>query len=69
MGQLGGDRSEQDPHRRTVSAGAGDEQVDPFDLKQVIWAMTTRFRPERDLVLIPNAPASTLDPAHLGVNE
>ncbi len=42
-----------------------DEHVDPFDLKQVIWAMTTRFRPERDLALIPNAPASTLDPAHL----
>ena len=42
-----------------------DEDVDPFDLKQVIWAMTVRFRPERDLAIIPNAPASTLDPAHL----
>jgi len=42
-----------------------DAEVDPFDLNQVIWAMTVRFRPERDLVLIPNAPASTLDPAHL----
>ena len=42
-----------------------DEDVDPFDLQRVIWAMTVRFRPERDLVLIPNAPASTLDPAHL----
>ena len=42
-----------------------DEDVDPFDLNQVIWAMTVRFRPERDLVIIPNAPASTLDPAHL----
>jgi UbiD family decarboxylase len=42
-----------------------DEDVDPFDLNQVIWAMTVRFRPERDLALIPNAPASTLDPAHL----
>ncbi len=42
-----------------------DEDVDPFDLQRVVWAMTVRFRPERDLVLIPNAPASTLDPAHL----
>ena len=42
-----------------------DEEIDPFDLKQVIWAMTVRFRPERDIALIPNAPASTLDPAHL----
>lgn len=42
-----------------------DDDVDPFDLQQVVWAMTVRFRPERDLVIIPNAPASTLDPAHL----
>jgi UbiD family decarboxylase len=42
-----------------------DEDVDPFDLQQVIWAMTVRFRPERDMAVIPNAPASTLDPAHL----
>lgn len=42
-----------------------DEDVDPFDLSRVIWALTVRFRPERDIVLIPNAPASTLDPAHL----
>lgn len=42
-----------------------DEDIDPFDLQQVIWAITVRFRPERDLVLIPNAPGSTVDPAHL----
>lgn len=42
-----------------------DEDIDPFDLKQVVWAMTVRFRPERDLALIPGAPGSTLDPAHL----
>ena len=28
-----------------------------------MWALTTRFRPERDIVLVPNAPGSTLDPA------
>ena len=27
--------------------------------------MTVRFRPERDVAIIPNAPASTLDPTHL----
>jgi UbiD family decarboxylase len=42
-----------------------DEEIDPFNLQQVIWAMTVRFRPERDLVIIPNAPGSTVDPAHL----
>lgn len=40
-----------------------DEDIDPFDLNEVMWALVTRFRPERDLVLIPNAPGSTLDPA------
>jgi UbiD family decarboxylase len=39
-----------------------DEDIDPFNLNEVMWAIVTRFRPERDLVLIPNAPASTLDP-------
>ena len=40
-----------------------DEDIDPFNLNEVMWALTTRFRPDRDLILIPNAPASTLDPA------
>jgi len=42
-----------------------DEDIDPFDLNEVIWALVTRFRAERDLVLIPNAPGSTIDPAGL----
>lgn len=40
-----------------------DEDIDPFNLNEVMWALNTRFRPDRDLVLIPNAPTSTLDPA------
>lgn len=39
-----------------------DEDIDPFNLNEVMWAVLTRFRPERDLVLIPNTPGSTLDP-------
>ena len=39
-----------------------DEDIDPFNLNEVMWALVTRFRPERDLILIPNAPGSTLDP-------
>jgi 4-hydroxybenzoate decarboxylase len=42
-----------------------DDDIDPFDLQQVMWAITVRFRPERDLVVIPNAPGTTVDPAHL----
>lgn len=40
-----------------------DEDIDPFNLEQVIWAMTVRFRPERDIFIIPNAPGSTADPS------
>jgi UbiD family decarboxylase len=39
-----------------------DEDIDPFNLNEVMWALVTRFRPDRDLTLIPNAPGSTLDP-------
>ncbi|HUL30157.1 MAG TPA: non-oxidative hydroxyarylic acid decarboxylases subunit C [Thermodesulfobacteriota bacterium] len=39
-----------------------DEDIDPFNLNEVMWALVTRFRPDRDLIFIPNAPASTLDP-------
>jgi 4-hydroxybenzoate decarboxylase len=42
-----------------------DEDIDPFDLNEVMWALVTRFRADRDLVLIPNAPGSTVDPASL----
>ena len=42
-----------------------DEDIDPFNLNEVMWALTTRFRPDRDLILIPNAPGSTLDPTGL----
>jgi UbiD family decarboxylase len=40
-----------------------DETVDPFNLSQVMWAMTTRVRPDKDVVLIPNAPGMPLDPS------
>ncbi len=39
-----------------------DEDIDPFNLNEVMWALVTRFRPDRDLILIPNTPGSTLDP-------
>ncbi|MEW6663991.1 MAG: UbiD family decarboxylase [Thermodesulfobacteriota bacterium] len=39
-----------------------DEDIDPFNLNEVMWALVTRFRPDRDLCLIPNSPGSTLDP-------
>jgi UbiD family decarboxylase len=40
-----------------------DEFVDPFNLPQVMWAMTTRVRPDKDVVVIPNCPGMPLDPS------
>jgi 3-polyprenyl-4-hydroxybenzoate decarboxylase len=37
--------------------------IDPYDLNQVEWALSTRFQGDRDLVVIPGAYASRLDPS------
>ena len=40
-----------------------DEFVDPFNLPQVMWALTTRVDPIKDVVIIPNCPGMPLDPS------
>jgi UbiD family decarboxylase len=40
-----------------------DADVDPFDLKQVMWAISVKVNPAGDLVIIPNLPENLLDPA------
>lgn len=39
-----------------------DETIDPFDLKQVMWAISTKFHPAHDLIVIPDASVVPLDP-------
>ncbi len=39
-----------------------DEDVNIHDLKDVIWAMSTRCRPDRDIIQIPNVPSFARDP-------
>jgi vanillate/4-hydroxybenzoate decarboxylase subunit C len=39
-----------------------DAEVDPFDLTQVMWALSTRVRGESDVILIPATPGMPLDP-------
>jgi 4-hydroxy-3-polyprenylbenzoate decarboxylase len=39
-----------------------DEDIDPSNMKEVIWAMTTRVDPKRDIELIDNCWATPLDP-------
>jgi 4-hydroxy-3-polyprenylbenzoate decarboxylase len=38
-----------------------DDDVDPRDWKEVIWAITTRMDPSRDTVLVDNTPIDYLD--------
>ncbi|WP_374019795.1 non-oxidative hydroxyarylic acid decarboxylases subunit C [Paenibacillus thiaminolyticus] len=40
-----------------------DEFVDPFNLEQVMWALTTRVAPSKDVAIIPNCPGMPLDPS------
>lgn len=39
-----------------------DDTVDPFDLPQVMWALSTKMHPAHDLVTLPDMPVLPLDP-------
>ena len=39
-----------------------DGDVDPFNLEQVMWAMSTRIRGAQDVIVIPSTPGMPLDP-------
>ena len=38
-----------------------DEDIDPRDWKEVVWAYTTRMDPVRDTLLVENTPIDYLD--------
>lgn len=40
-----------------------DEDVDPFDTNDVLWAMTTRFQADVDVIPIPGVRCHPLDPS------
>lgn len=40
-----------------------DETIDPFNLPQVMWAISTKFNPQFDLVTVPGLSVLPLDPA------
>jgi 4-hydroxybenzoate decarboxylase len=40
-----------------------DEDVDPFDMKRVMWAMSTKVNPAGDVIILPNMCIDVLDPA------
>lgn len=41
-----------------------DEDVDPFDMNDVLWAMNTRFQGDADVVTIPGVRCHPLDPSN-----
>jgi 4-hydroxy-3-polyprenylbenzoate decarboxylase len=40
-----------------------DDDVNVHDMNEVIWAVTTRTEPSRDIIILNNTPADTLDPS------
>ena len=45
-----------------------DHDIDVNNINEVIWAITTKADPKRDIIIIENAPTDTLDPASPLVN-
>ena len=43
-----------------------DEDIDVYDNDQVLWAMTTRFQADRDLIIMPNFLGGHLNPVTYG---
>lgn len=41
-----------------------DEDVDPFDINDVLWAMNTRFQGDADIITIPGVRCHPLDPSN-----
>ena len=43
-----------------------DGPIDPWDARQVEWAVATRMRPERDLIVVPGVQADRSEPLEQG---
>jgi 4-hydroxy-3-polyprenylbenzoate decarboxylase len=43
-----------------------DADIDPWDAQQVEWALATRMRADRDLVIVESAATSRSDPIESG---
>jgi UbiD family decarboxylase len=66
-------QSEQDGSKAILAAFEGhhsckhvfvvDQDIDIYDPLSVEWALATRFQADRDLVILPRQPGSSLDPS------
>lgn len=50
-------------HPSLKHAAVVDSDIDVFDSQEVEWALATRFQADEDLIIIPKARGSTLDPS------
>jgi 2,5-furandicarboxylate decarboxylase 1 len=50
-------------HRSCKHVYVVDEDIDIYDPLSVEWAMATRFQADRDLLVMPREPGSSLDPS------
>ncbi len=53
-------------HRSLKHVFVVDDDIDIYDPLSVEWAMATRFQGDRDLVILPKEPGSSLDPSAEG---
>lgn len=52
-----------DGHRSCKHVFVVDADIDIYDPQAVEWAMATRFQGDRQLILVPDQPGSSLDPS------
>jgi len=50
-------------HKSLKHAVVVDSDIDPYNLREVEWAIATRFQADKDLLLIPGVRGSSLDPS------
>jgi UbiD family decarboxylase len=50
-------------HKSLKHAVVVDSDIDPYDLREVEWAIATRFQADKDLLIVPGARGSSLDPS------
>jgi hypothetical protein len=53
-------------HRSLKHAFVVDADIDPYDPREVEWALATRFQADRDLLVVGREPGSSLDPSAEG---
>ena len=40
-----------------------DDDIDIYDMNEIEWAISTRFQADKDLIIMPDMPGSSLDPS------